>query len=371
MRHVIWLLIAVTAILPVSALFAAEAPLPADKAVQAKLPSFVFTGGGDQALAQVAKVSGVRIELDQAGLEQAGVKLNAPVSVKLANASVATILDVIVGQLAPKDVPLAWQTAGPAVQISTQQRIMRYRSSTSGSGGQYAPLPPSAGQPAPSSAPLAPSTPRSPTMGEMSFQNTPLADFLTFVQSVARINMHVNWEALKISNVDRTTPVSLAASNITMGRALDLVLGDINAGKGKMDSIYWVVDGGILLISTGTALDSEMRTRTQDVADLLMVVRNFPGRSLALGGNTSGNTGGGGNGTAWANNNSDTNTNPNTPSATEAKEQAKKALISVIQSSTGPEFWQPQGKGSIQFLGNTMIISQSLLGFKLMDQAAR
>ena len=207
-------------------------------------------------------------------------------------------------------------------------------------------------------------------MGEMSFQNTPLADFLTFVQSVARINMHVNWEALKISNVDRTTPVSLAASNITMGRALDLVLGDINAGKGKMDSIYWVVDGGILLISTGTALDSEMRTRTQDVADLLMVVRNFPGRSLALGGNTSGNTGGGGNGTAWANN-SDTNTNPNTPSATEAKEQAKKALISVIQSSTGPEFWQPQGKGSIQFLGNTMIISQSLLGFKLMDQAAR
>lgn len=353
MRHAIWLLIAATAILPAPAVFAAEAPVAADRAVQAKLPSFVFIGSGDQALAQVATVSGVRIELDQAGLEQAGVKLNAPVTVKLANVSVATILDVIVGQMAPKDMPLAWQTAGPAVQISTQQRIMRYRSSMGRSGGQYAPLPPSASRPAPSSMPSASGTPRLPGTGELNFQNTPLADFLTFIQAVSRINMHVNWQALQISNVDRTTPITLTANNITAGRALDLVLGDINAGKGKMDSIYWVVDGGILLISSGAALDSEMRTRTQDVADLLMVVRNFSGRSLALSGNGS-----------------DTNAD-NTLSITEAREQAKKNLISVIQSSTGPEFWQPQGKGSIQFLGNTMVISQSLLGFKLMDQAAR
>jgi len=33
--------------------------------------------------------------------------------------------------------------------------------------------------------------------------------------------------------------------------------------------------------------------------------------------------------------------------------------------------WEPDGKGSIKVVGNKLVITQSLLGFKLMEKALR
>ena len=46
----------------------------------------------------------------------------------------------------------------------------------------------------------------------------------------------------------------------------------------------------------------------------------------------------------------------------------QETLITTIKESIGEEMWQPEGKGSIKLLRNNLIITQSLLGFKLMRE---
>ena len=55
----------------------------------------------------------------------------------------------------------------------------------------------------------------------------------------------------------------------------------------------------------------------------------------------------------------------------ELLERNKKSLVKIVQDSIGDQWWQPNGKGSIRILRNRMIVSQSLLGFKLMADAGK
>jgi hypothetical protein len=59
------------------------------------------------------------------------------------------------------------------------------------------------------------------------------------------------------------------------------------------------------------------------------------------------------------------------PTRAELLERNKKSLVKIVQDSIGDQWWQPNGKGSIRILRNRMIVSQSLLGFKLMADAGK
>ena len=56
-------------------------------------------------------------------------------------------------------------------------------------------------------------------------------------------------------------------------------------------------------------------------------------------------------------------------SAAAQRQRTREALIGVIKDAIGQDMWQPLGKGSIRIVRNKLIISQTLLGFKLLDQA--
>jgi len=221
--------------------------------------------------------------------------------------------------------------------------------------------------------------------GEINFDNIPLNDALTTIRQMAGVNFHMNWKALELSGINKDSPVSLQARNISPAQAMDLIFDSLNAGKSKMESIYWIVDGGVVLISTGTALDTEMRTHTYDIADLLMSVPDFVGPIMTL--NTAGNSGAGNNSTGangannpWNNtNNNNTNgtgngNNTNTAgnqNAQTIRAQSVTSLTQAIQDTIGKDMWAPTGKGSISLMRDQLIITQSLLGWKLMEKGAR
>ena len=43
-------------------------------------------------------------------------------------------------------------------------------------------------------------------------------------------------------------------------------------------------------------------------------------------------------------------------------------LLGIIKDSIGADMWAPDGKGSVQFLGTKLVISQTMLGFKLLER---
>jgi hypothetical protein len=204
------------------------------------------------------------------------------------------------------------------------------------------------------------------------FDKTPLSDVVTFLQTVSNVNFHVNYTALETSGVNKDTPVTLEVSDITIMKALDLITESLSGGKGKYDSIYWVMDDGIVKITTGTALDATLQTRTYDVGDLLMAIPSFEGPRLNMNMptvNTANSTTNNGvfNTT---NNGTGTGGQGGALTATAQKEEMQKKLSGIIQKSIGDDMWQPQGKGSISFLRNMMVVSQTRLGFLLLEKSA-
>jgi hypothetical protein len=338
-----------------------------------------------QAIQKIADIGKVRIEVDWNALAASGARFDAGVKLAAAKATPGQLLDSALAQAAAAGNPLTWQVKGNVVRVTTQARVLN-----SGGAGTYVPVVPDAAKtavaaPAPAAGQGQKASP--PAVGtakrELAFENTPLGDVLELCRRTAGVNMHVNWKALQVSNVDKNTPVSLQLSNVTIARMLDLVLDGLNAGKDKTGSVYWVVDGGVMLVSTGAALDTEMRTKTIEVADLLIVAPNFKAPVFDVSNNnanngssgTNGNSGNTGNTGPFATNTGNTGAGGGTgiggeedKSTADQRKQIRDTLIAAIQDSIGKEMWEPQGKGSIRLLGNQLIITQSLLGWKLMEK---
>lgn len=52
-------------------------------------------------------------------------------------------------------------------------------------------------------------------------------------------------------------------------------------------------------------------------------------------------------------------------------EQLREGVIGIIRDSIGQDMWEPSGRGSVKIIGNRLVISQTLLGYKLLDQSLR
>jgi hypothetical protein len=171
--------------------------------------------------------------------------------------------------------------------------------------------------------------------------------------------------------VDKDTAITFQAKNISIARALDLVTAELNGDKDRLSSIYWVVDRGIVQLSTGTALNQVMRTRVFDVADLLMVVPSFVGPRVSLEaiGQNGGNdpmAGRGGAGGLFKDD--DESKDGDEPTMAELRAQQRETLLNAVKESIGQDMWVPEGQGSIKLINKQLIITQSLLGFKLMEE---
>jgi hypothetical protein len=336
---------------------------PAKDAMNAGVEQFSASGTLEQIILDIQKLAPVKMVVDWDALRAIGVKPETVVTLAARQTNAGALLDLALSKLTPKGHPLTWYIQDEAVRVTTQQSFVQRRSQ------QLLLRAVTAGGNSPATRP-APGTNAGAPLREIAFDGLPLADALDALRRMANVNMHVNWQAMGTSNIDRTTPVSLRATGISVARAMDLIMDDLNAGKDKYQSVYWVVDDGIVVVSTGTALDTQARVKVLSVADLLMVVPDFATPALAAipSNGSQGSTGNAGN--TGQNVNSPNQQNTQQETGAETRQRAEETLISAIRNSIGQEMWEPQGKGSIRVMNKNLIISQTLLGFKLMEKAS-
>jgi hypothetical protein len=318
------------------------------------------------ALADFAVQSGIKVRVDWKTLEAGGIERSRPVSVDLEKATWRQVMDVILSRAGVRGVSLAWRVEGDEVLVSTQKQILAMTAETTRAMAAV------------KEAGKAKGDSGGKVLASVDFTDLPLKDVLKFFETVLNANFHVNWKALEQGGVSPATPISLDLKHISVARAMDLALDDINATREKLDRVYWILDHGVVLISTGTDFNRTMITRVIDAGTSMAVVPDFEAprinlKAAAQAGSDVGTVGGGGGGGAGMGLFPDAGqeTQKQGQSYDEQKKKQQEAVVESIKSTIGKEMWEPDGKGSIKVVGNKLVITQSLLGFKLMERALR
>ena len=336
-------------------------------ALQKQVPKFSTNGTLDETMAKLSDASGLKIVIDWKAMETTGIDRKATVVYSTPNATVEQLLEMALALAAVREHPLAWYMEGDVVHVTTQAKVLYHHD-----------LPVAENAPA-HSARAKDSAPAK----IIKFDNTSLADVLNYVRDVSKVNLTVNWKSLEDSGITKETQVSIEARDLTHAQLLDMVLDQVNGDKDKLSRAYWVAHNGVVTIATGNTLNNETITKVVDVSDLLMPVPNIAGPVLDMSqsspsssGGSGGGSSGGGSGSGGGGLFSQQSSSSNSASAAEvdlptARQKLRDNLIQAVKDSIGDDMWKPDGKGSITLLGSKMIISQTLLGFKLMENAGR
>jgi hypothetical protein len=331
-----------------------------EEALKARQESYSLTGSPRDAVAQLAEMGKVTVEVDWDALQRADANLTEKVVVKGQNATLGQVLELLLAQIAAPRKPLGYYIDGNTVHVTTQSRVISRRTRAALTGATTVKAAGSAAQPG--------------AAREYKFEGVALQDVVQYFRELTGLNIHVNWRSMETVGVERGTPVSFTARGVTVATALDLMLRDVNADKDKLSSLYWVVDKGIVRIATGDVFNREMRTVVYDIADLLAVSPQFKGPRVDIntagraGDDSSDSSGDSGGGIFTPEDDEDSEKEEESPAQMRARQQ--EAIITTIKDSIGEDMWRPSGEGSITVLPNRkqLVITQSLLGFKLMRQ---
>ncbi|MBN1554517.1 MAG: hypothetical protein JXA11_07210 [Phycisphaerae bacterium] len=323
--------------------------------------SYALRGTLESVIPQLEKFGGVQIVADWRALKAAGVEKTEKVRLRGTNEKFINIVDLLLAQVSKEGKPLAWrQSKSGTLHLTTQAAVLRerFREAESTSPPQ-----------------TVRSRKRPKILPDVHFEQCRLEDILETLRQAAKVNFFINWSSLETVGVSRDTPVSIRAKNISIAKALDLTMLEINGDKDRYSSVYWVIDKGLVRIDTGEVLNTVMRTRVEDVTDLLRITPNFQGprmKTSNIGALPTDN----GKGTSkkefdlWEEVEEDKNQTKR-ESPAELRENQKTQLIECIKNSIGRDMWYPNGKGEIKIFRNQLVITQSLLGWKLMRQGDR
>ncbi|MFW6132309.1 MAG: hypothetical protein ACOC8F_00320 [Planctomycetota bacterium] len=356
--------------LSLTALIAAEPdtspPPAADRMVRRAVPEFTARGTLRDALQRVRRIVGVPVMVDWATLGRAGVRPEATVDLRLTDTTVGGVLDGILTDVEIAGSPLGWYADKQAVHVSTRVGLL-----------DRIPVPPAATVAVRASEEARPAAeePRGPAPArgtEFDVDAVPLGDVIALLRDMSDVNFHVNWKSLELIGVGKSTPVTLKARNISIARALDLVVDQVSEPGDKFSRVYWVIDEGIVRIATGRTLNNTpLRTRVYDVADLLMVIPDFEAPRMNLereGEDDEDGDRGGGFGAIW----DEEEGAAEGESLPEQRRRLRNALQDIVRDSIGRDMWiEGGGRGSVRLLRKQLVVSQTLLGFKLFDEAMR
>lgn len=345
--------------------------IPADKAMKRKIRKILIKDSLPGAIAKCASLAGVKIEVDWPALKAAGAKDTTKVVLRMSDVPVGELLDLTLVQAQTKGNNLAWYIDKDVVRVTSQRRLMHRDLAVPGIS--YLPAAPKR------------RTPRRLPIKKWAFDNTAASDVFEVVRQNSGVNIHINWRSLQEIGIQKDTPITLRASNISTARALDLITDELSGSRDKLERVYWLVDDGVLTIATGTALNRHTFTRVFYVADLLTVIPSFRGprvRSGSSGRGGSGRDSFDASGIGMSTDTLDSGVSLGTGSGsrssrteitdtTEERKKLRENLTNIIKISIGEEMWHPQGQGSVQFLRNKMVISQTKLGFLLMGKALK
>jgi len=212
------------------------------------------------------------------------------------------------------------------------------------------------------------------TVPEVPFQEgMSFRDAVDLLRQLSGLNIVVNWNALSQFGVTPDQEVNLPAlKNIKLRKALELLLEQVSAMLGGVTSLDWVIDEGVITISTKDDLSQKLIIRVYDIGDLL-VPRQVVDRTtdIQFGGTTGTTTGVGGVGgvTGGAFGGGTTGGLTGTSSTTGEEEEITISDLvdevqTLIQDTVEPQSWiDAGGQASVRVWNDrVLIISQTPKG---------
>jgi len=119
-----------------------------------------------------------------------------------------------------------------------------------------------AARPAPA---VPPETALQQKLAQIKFDGQTFEQVLESFQENHGVQLWVKWNQLAVAGIQRKAPVRLAMSNITVGKALQLVLDEVST-SGRIE---YGVEDGLVVISQAEDLAGGIEVLTYDVKDLL------------------------------------------------------------------------------------------------------
>jgi general secretion pathway protein D len=200
------------------------------------------------------------------------------------------------------------------------------------------------------------------TLPRVDLTGIPFQDALEFLRTIGDVNIYVKWGALIDGGIAKTAPVTVKLENVTFQKALETILEDVSTVSANLQ---YVIDEGVITISTEADLDERVATQVYDIRDLIVRVPTFAGPRISLdsttGNNgtngTSGTTGGlfGNTGTGTG-----TGTGTDTEENTMSRQELIDSILSLIRETIDRDSWaQAGGRGSVRELGGQIIVTQT------------
>jgi hypothetical protein len=196
---------------------------------------------------------------------------------------------------------------------------------------------------------------------ELRFQGVTFGDAIDFIRDVSGANITVNWKAIESTGVTRDSQVNLHLTAIKLRKALEMLLTEVAGG----DSVTYVVDQGVIEVTSRELADKMLITRVYPVEDLIMVIPDFtdaPGFSLEAaqnggGGGSSSSSGQGGQ--AMVANQLFTGTGQagNTEQVKTKSERAQE-LVDLIEAVVFPDIWKENGgTSSVRYYNGMLVVT--------------
>ncbi len=117
------------------------------------------------------------------------------------------------------------------------------------------------------------------------------ADAIEYIRTTSGVSIYVNWGAIESELPDaKSAAINVSLADVTVEKALDFILDD--AGGGVVELGY-IIEGGVIRITTQTKLSQKVIPLVYDVRDLLFRKANTTGPRIDIQSIGQGSSGGG------------------------------------------------------------------------------
>jgi general secretion pathway protein D len=200
---------------------------------------------------------------------------------------------------------------------------------------------------------------------QLDFEKIPFKDVVEFIRNVSGCSIYVNWKALTLQGIDPSTEVTVHLTKVTVDKALATVLNDV----GGTNPLQYILDEGVITISTREDLARRVTTRVYDIRHLLFRVPNFVGPRIDLANQNVGNNNQQA-ATAWGGGFGQQNANNMGEDNMPTKSEMIQALIDLITNTIDPPSWA--GDAGIREMHGQLVVTQTAQNHqalaKLLDQ---